>query len=144
MTQTARETPSSEDLSSSPHIPTLILFMFAQDDGELEAEKRNLEDQMVCVEDPRKIVEKQLSDLEVETSKLADRVTAALVNYEQHMRDYHGRLKLMSNKASAKNQSNDTTRKNLPNHWREVDAPFHCFGMEIDSLKGDGGRRGFQ
>ena len=44
----------------------------------------------------------------------------------------------MSNKAWAKNQSNDTTRKNLPNHWREVDAPLQCFGMEIDSLKGDG------
>ena len=46
----------------------------------------------------------------------------------------------MSNKAWAKNQSNDTTRKNLPNHCREVDAPLQCVGMEIDSLKrSDGG-----
>ena len=46
----------------------------------------------------------------------------------------------MSNKAWAKNQSNDTTRKNFPNHWREVDAPLQCVGVEIDSLKrSDGG-----
>ena len=32
------------------------------------------------------------------------------------------------------------SRKNLPNHWHEVDAPLQCFGMEIDYLKeGDGG-----
>ena len=81
-----------------------------------------------------KFVEKQLSDLEEETSKLADRVTAALVIFEEHKRDHREKLKLMSNKAWAKNQSNDTTRKNLPNHCREVDAPLQCFGMEIESL----------
>ena len=43
----------------------------------------------------------------------------------------------MSNKAWAKNQSIDTTRKNLPNHCRKVDAPLQCFGMEEDSLKED-------
>ena len=58
---------------------------------------------MVCVEDPRKIVEKQLSDLEEETSKLEDRVTAALVICEEHMRDHHEKLKFMSNEAWAKN-----------------------------------------
>ena len=85
-------------------------------------------------------MEKQLSDLEEETSKLADRVTAALVIFEEHKRDHREKLKLLSNKAWAKNQSNDTTRKNLPNHCREVDAPLQCFGMEIESLeRGDGG-----
>ena len=77
--------------------------MFTQD-GQREAEKLNLEDSTVCVEDQRKIVEKQLHD-------------AALVNYEEHMRDHHDRLKLMSNRAWAKNQSNDTERRNLPNDW---------------------------
>ena len=37
----------------------------------------------------------------------------------------------------AKNQSNDTKRKNLPNHWHQVDAPLQRFGMDIDSLKED-------
>ena len=55
------------------------------------------------------------------------------------MQDHHERLKLLSNKAWAKNQSNDTKGKNLPNHWGEVDAPLQCFGMEIDSLKKDDG-----
>ena len=48
-----------------------------------------------------------------------DRVTAALGNCEEHKRDHREKLKLMSNKAWAQNQSNDTTRKNLPNHCRE-------------------------
>ena len=61
-------------------------------------------------------------------------VTAAFVNYEEHKRDHREKLKLMSNKAWARNQSNDTARKNLPNHWSEVDAPLQCFGMEIESL----------
>ena len=62
------------------------------------------------------------------------------MNYEEHKRDHREKLKLLSNKAWAKNQSNDPTRKNLPNHCREVDAPLQCVGMEIDSLKGgDGG-----
>ena len=79
MTHTARETPSSEDLSSSPHVLSFSPLLFSLcllkttgnlrqklggKIGQLEAVKRNLEDQMVCVEDPRKIVEKQLSDLE--------------------------------------------------------------------------------
>ena len=75
--------------------------------------------------------------MEETTSKLENRVTAALVIHEEHMSDYHTRLKLMSSKAWAKNQSNDTSRKNLPNHWHEVDAPLQRFGMEIDSLKED-------
>ena len=41
--------------------------------------------------------------------------------------------------ASAKNQSNYTEGKNLPNHWGEVHPPLQCFGMEIDSLKEDDG-----
>ena len=49
--------------------------MFIQD-GTREAEKLNLEESTVCVEDQRKIVEKQLHD-------------AALVNHEEHMRDHH-------------------------------------------------------
>ena len=41
----------------------------------------------------------------------------------------------MSNKAWAKNQSNDTKRKNLPNDWSERDAPLQSFGVEQDALK---------
>ena len=59
------------------------------------------------------------------------------MNNEEHKRDHREKLKLMSNKAWAKNQSNDPTRKTLPNHCREVDAPLQCFGMEIESLKED-------
>ena len=90
--------------------------MFIQD-GQREAEKLNSEDSTVCVEDQRNIVEKQLSD-------------AALVNYEEHMRDDHDRLKLMTNKAWAKNLSNDTEGRNLPNDWRKQDPPLQCFGVE--------------
>ena len=61
------------------------------------------------------------------------------MNYEEHKRDNREKLKLMSNKAWAKNQSNDPTRKNLPNHCREVDAPLQCVGVEIDSLEGGDG-----
>ena len=95
-------------------------------DGTREAEKLNPEESTVCVEDQRKIVEKQLSD-------------AALVNYEEHMRDDHDRLKLMTNKAWAKNQPNDTKGRNLPNDWGERDAPLQSFGAGQDSLKEDGG-----
>ena len=77
---------------------------------------------MVCVEDQRKKIvletpkmwERQLNGSEEKTSKLEDRVTAALVIYEEHMSDYHTRLKLILHMAWAKNQSNDTKRKNLP------------------------------
>ena len=55
----------------------------------------------------------QFNDVEEETSKLASRVTAALAIYEEHMSDYHTRLKLKSNKAWAKNQSKDTRGNNL-------------------------------
>ena len=75
--------------------------------------------------------------MEEKTSKLEDRVTAALVIYEEHMSDYHTRLILILHMAWAKNQSNDTQKKNLPNHWVDVDAPLQCFGMEIDSLQED-------
>ena len=64
-------------------------------------------------------------------------VTEALVIYEEHMSDYHTRLILILHMAWAKNQSNDTQKKNLPNHWVDVDAPLQRFGMEIDSLKED-------
>ena len=91
--------------------------------GQLEAVKLNLEDSMVCVEDQKKIVlekqkvgERQLNTFEQETNKLADGVTAALVINEEHMSDYHTRLILILHMAWAKNQSNDTKRKNLPNH----------------------------
>ena len=92
--------------------------------GQLEAVRLNLDDSMVCVEDQKKkivletpkIGERQLHDMEEKTSKLEDRVTAALVICEEHMSDYHTRLKLISHMAWAKNQSNDTKRKNLPNH----------------------------
>ena len=60
-----------------------------------------------------KFVERQLDDLEEETKKLADGVTAALVIYEEHMSDCRTRPKLISHMAWAKNQSNDTKRKNL-------------------------------
>ena len=95
--------------------------MFMQD-GQLDTVKLNLEDSTVCVEDQRKIVEKQLND-------------AALVNNEENMRDHHDKLKLMSNKAWAKNQSNDTEGRNLPDDWGERDAPFQCFGVEQHSLR---------
>ena len=95
-------------------------------DGTREAEKLNLEDSTVCVEGQRKIVEKQLHD-------------AVLVNYEEYMSDHHDRVKLLSNKAWAKNQPNDTKGRNLPNDWGERDAPLQSFGMEEDSLKEDGG-----
>ena len=78
MTHTARGTPASQGFSSSPYVLSLsifVLLMFIQD-GTREAEKLNLEDSTVCVEDHRKIVENQLHD-------------AALVNYEEHMRDHH-------------------------------------------------------
>ena len=58
----------------------------------------------------------QLNELEEKRSKLADRVTAALVNNEEHVKDHHERLKQMSNMAWAKNRYNDTKGKNLPNH----------------------------
>ena len=60
-----------------------------------------------------KLQERELNDLEEKTSKLASRVTAALVINEEHMSDYHTTLKLKSNKAWAKNQSKDTRGKNL-------------------------------
>ena len=59
------------------------------------------------------------------------------MNYEEHKRDHCEKLKLLSNKAWARIQSNDTTRINLPNYCRAVDAPLQCFGMEIESLKED-------
>ena len=106
-------------------LSTFVLLMLIQD-GTREAEKLNLEDSTVCVEDQRKIVEKQLHG-------------AALVNYEEYMRDHHDRLKLLSNKAWAKNWHNDTEGRNLPNHWGEWDAPLQSFGAGQDSLKEDGG-----
>ena len=99
---------------------------------------------MVCVEDKKegraknkKFVERPLNDMEEKTSKLADRVTAVLVIYEEQMSDYHARLKRVSHMAWAKNQSNVTKKTNLPNHQGDVDAPLQCFGMEIESLKED-------
>ena len=72
--------------------------------------KLNLDDWVVCVEDQKKIVlekqtfvEKQLNGLEEETSKLEDRVTAALVICEEQMSNYHEKMKLMSRKTWAKN-----------------------------------------
>ena len=59
------------------------------------------------------------------------------MNYEEHKRDHREKLKLMSNKAWARNQSNGTKKTNLPNHQGDVDAPLQCFGVEIDSLKED-------
>ena len=56
--------------------------------------------------------------MEEKSSKLENRVTAALVIHEEHMSDYHTRLKLILHMAWAKNQSNDTSRKNLPNQAR--------------------------
>ena len=107
---------AGEGLSSSPFIlslSTFVLSMFTQD-GQLEAVKLNLEDSKVCVENQRKIMEKQLSD-------------AALVNNEEHMRDHHDRLKVMSNRAWAKKQSNDTKRRNLPNDWGEQECTLSKF-----------------
>ena len=66
-------------------------------------------------------------------------VTAALVINEEHMSDCHTRFKLVSNKVWAKNQSNDTKGKNLPNDWSERDAPLQSFGAEQHSLKENDG-----
>ena len=105
--------------------------------GQLEAVKQNLEDSMVSVEDKKEgraknknFVERQLNDMQEKTSKLEDRVTAALVIHEKYMSDCHRRLKRNSHMAWAKNQSNDTKKKNLPNHWSDVDAPLQSFGVE--------------
>ena len=89
--------------------------------------RMNPEDQVVCVEDPKKIVEKQLSDL-IEPPPLSWTTKSTRGTTVKSSSS-------ISNKAWAKNQSNDTTRKNLPNHCREVDAPLQCVGVEIDSLK---------
>ena len=118
-TDSPRDTPASECLSLSPyvHVFEKQFFSFSLSPfllslclpsflntwhkvtgkiGQLEAAKLNLEDQMVGVEDQKKtvlekqtFVEKQLNGLKEETSKLADTFTAALVIYEEHMRDYH-------------------------------------------------------
>ena len=65
---------------------------------------------------------------------MAERVTAALVNHEEHMKDHHERLKLMSNKVWSKNQSNDTKGMNLLKDWCELDALLQCFAVAQDSL----------
>ena len=74
MTRTARATPASECLSSSPSVFSLSPFLISLclpsflntcqkvtgKIGQLEAVRLNLEDSMVCVEDQRKIaLEKQ-------------------------------------------------------------------------------------
>ena len=91
-------------LSLSPLLLSLCLPSFLStwqkvtgNIGQLEAVRLKLDDSMVCVEDQRKkivlekqkVVERQLNDMEEETSKLEDRVTAALVIYEEHMKDNH-------------------------------------------------------
>ena len=67
--------------------------------GQLEVEKLSLQDQMVCFKDLQedragktKMEERQLIDLEEERSKLADKATVGLVNYDGHMEDHHERL----------------------------------------------------
>ena len=73
---------------------------------------------MVCVEDQRKkivleklkVVERQLNDMVEETSKLEDRVTAALVICEEHMSNYHTLLELMSSKTWAKNSRKEIAK----------------------------------
>ena len=138
VTQTAHGTPASQCLSSSPSVFSLSpsisnLFMFTLLPQHLpssywkdwatwggEAEPRGFDGLCRRSKEDRagktKNVEKQPNGLEEETSNLEDRVTAALVICEEHMSDYQTRPKLMSNKAWAKNQSNDAKRKNLPNH----------------------------
>ena len=82
----------------------------------------NLDDSMVCVEDQRKkivlekqnVVEVQLNDMEEKTSKLEDRVTAALVICEEHMSNYHTLLELMSSKAWAKNLRKEFVKRGMP------------------------------
>ena len=61
--------------------------------------------------------------MEEERSKLVDKVTVGLVNYEERMRDHHERLKLILNKAWAENQSNNT-KGSLLDDWGELDAPL--------------------
>ena len=133
VTQTARGTPASERLSPSPYVFSLSTLIFSSclpsslntcqkvtgKIGQLEAARLNLEDSMVCVEDQRKkivlltpiIGERQLHDMEEKTNKLGDRVTAALVIYEEHMSDYHTRLILILHMAWAKNQ--------IQRYWKE-------------------------
>ena len=68
-------------------------------------EKLNPEDQMVSIQDPRKIVIEEQKFVESDSmiwrrkqANLAERVSGALVNYEEHRRDHHEKLKLVSNK----------------------------------------------
>ena len=109
VTQTARGTPASECLSSSPNVSSLsifALFMFTLLPQHLaksfwkdwatwggEAEPRGSDGRCrrskKIVLEKQTFVEKQLNGLQEETSKLAERVTAALVICEEHMRDYH-------------------------------------------------------
>ena len=107
--------------------------------GQLKDQKLNLEDSMVCVEDPKKIVlekrKKQLHDLEEETSKLADSHRGSRHQWRAHERQQNNAQAFVSNKAWAKNRSNDTEGKNLPNDWSERDAPLHSFGVKQDSLE---------
>ena len=96
---------------------------------------------MVCVEDGKTKFCGKATQWIGRGNKQATwiKVIACLINYEEHMRDHHGRLKLLPNKAWAKNQSNDTKRRKLPNDWGERDARLQCFEVEQDSLKEDDG-----
>ena len=99
---------------------------------------------MVCVEDQRKIVpekqklvesnsmtwKKKQANWQMEAPRLSSSTKSTWVTA-------HTKPKFISDNAWAKNQSNDTKGKNLPNHWGEVDASLQCFGMETDSLKED-------
>ena len=130
VTQTARGTSAGECLSSSHYVFSPLLFSSCLPSflntwqkvtgriGQLEAVRLNLDDSMVCVEDQRKkivlekqkIGERQLHDMEEKTSKLEDRVTAALVICEEHMSNYHTLLELMSSKAWAKNSRKEIAK----------------------------------
>ena len=132
VTQTARGTSASECSASSPCgspflspvLLSLCLPSFLNTwqnvtakIGQLEAVKLNLEDQMVCVEDQWKIVlekmrkgnsmtwKRKQGKWQIESPRLSS-------SGKEHMSDCCTRLKIISNKAWAKNQSNDTKGTN--------------------------------
>ena len=115
--------------------------------GQLEAVKLNLEDSSgLC----RRSKEDRARKTNIcgksnsmtwkkETSKLEDRITAALVICDEHMSNYHEKLKLMSSKIPWKAQTyvqqdlgEELSEINCQITLDEVHAPLQCFGVEID------------
>ena len=159
VTQTARGTSASECLSSSPHVFSLSLFIVTLFMFTLPSSTRGKKllerfgnlwrwswtwrikwsvskikgrscQKKKLVESNSMTWKKKQANWQMESPRLSSSTKSTWVTA-------HTKPKLISDSAWAKNQSNDTEGKNLPNHWCEVDAPLQCFGMEIDSLKED-------